>query len=278
MTETTLADLPRDELLRYGRELGLVLKDDTPQGELLRRVRGRQEMLIELDREALLDIVKWARHPVRASAGKEQLSKEIATVGKMNFAGLSHRGLVALARLRNIDVTEGVSHDEIIRKLKKAEGFWAKMERKRRKLVGAWLTRMVEDADTGDNYTFLPEESGGTSLKEGIEERGVVGGIASKLRGVADDYVRDKLNEIEARIDRKLDEIDGRLGEWRDREVSNRLKILKITLIVSILVALLSLGYDCVRNRIVERPAETQQQTDDRADSRLMTFPPDLFG
>ena len=92
-------------------------------------------------------------------------------------------------------------------------------------------------------YRFLPEEGRYPSLKEEIADEGVVGGIARKIRGVADDYVRQKLDEIEIRIDQKLDEIDTRLGEWRDREVANRLKIIKITLVGSILVALLSLGY-----------------------------------
>ena len=55
--------------------------------------------------------------------------------------------------------------------------------------------------------------------------------------------------EIEARIDRKLDEIDRRLGEWRDREITNRLKIIKITLIASVFVLLLSLGYNYLKRK-----------------------------
>ena len=74
-------------------------------------------------------------------------------------------------------------------------------------------------------------------------------GIAQKLRGAADQYVHEKLDEIERRIDCKLDEIDGRLNEWRDREVRNRLRIIKITLITAILVAIISLGYDYLKSR-----------------------------
>jgi tetrahydromethanopterin S-methyltransferase subunit G len=77
----------------------------------------------------------------------------------------------------------------------------------------------------------------------------VVGGIARTIRGVADGYVHEKLDEIEARIDRKLDEIDRRLGEWRDREIVNRLKIIKITLIASVFVFLLSLGYNYLKRK-----------------------------
>jgi hypothetical protein len=55
-------------------------------------VRERQELLVELEKDALLDIVVWARRPVRQSASKEQLAKEIAAIKKMDFAGLSDRG------------------------------------------------------------------------------------------------------------------------------------------------------------------------------------------
>jgi hypothetical protein len=59
----------------------------------------------------------------------------------------------------------------------------------------------------------------------------------------ADSYVNQKLDEIESRIDRKLDEIDRRLAEWRDKEIANRIRILKITLWASVIVAAVSLIY-----------------------------------
>jgi hypothetical protein len=92
-----ISELPIDELIDYGKQLGLELNAKMGHGELLRRVRERQELLIELDKDALLDIVVWARRPVRQSASKEQLAKEIAAVKKMDFAQLSDRGLRALA-------------------------------------------------------------------------------------------------------------------------------------------------------------------------------------
>ena len=52
-----------------------------------------------------------------------------------------------------------------------------------------------------------------------------------------------ELDEIEARIDRKLEEIDKRLGEWRDKEIANRIRILKITLWASAIVSVISLAY-----------------------------------
>jgi hypothetical protein len=97
--------------------------------------------------------------------------------------------------------------------------------------------------DDSKRYRFLPEEQRPLSLRERIEDEGVVGGLTGKLQGVADDYVARKLDEIEARIDRKLEEIDQRLAEWRDREIINRMRIIKITLFASVVVALLSLAY-----------------------------------
>ena len=125
-----------------------------------------------------------------------------------------------------------------------------------------WVARALHEEGSSD-YHFLPEEgreSTAESIRRQIESEGVVPGLARKLKGVADDYVAEKLDEIERRIDRKLDEIDQRLAEWRDREVANRLRILKITLLVSVFVALICIGYDLVAThmaRSADPPAAT---------------------
>jgi hypothetical protein len=78
--------------------------------------------------------------------------------------------------------------------------------------------------------------------------------MAEKLRGAADNYIAVKLDEIEARVDAKLDHVEERidhkivelheqLRQMRDRELRHRLRLLKITLVFTVLVALLSLGY-----------------------------------
>ncbi len=78
--------------------------------------------------------------------------------------------------------------------------------------------------------------------------------VAEQLRGAADNYLAAKLDEIEARVDEKLDAIEGRidrkidelneqLAEMRDRELRHRLRLLKFTLIFTVVVALLSLVY-----------------------------------
>ncbi|UCG17485.1 MAG: hypothetical protein JSV19_05530 [Phycisphaerales bacterium] len=248
-SSASLSDLPRDQLIEYGRELGLLLTEDTPQGEALRLVRQRQDLLVDLDRQAMLDVVVWMRRPVRESAGKETLAKEIARCDRVDFTGLSRRGLEALARLRDLELREGEPRERLESRLRGRQGLWGRVRRRRRRIMGRLVSRLVEGKGRSEppEYRFLPEDDP-PSLQHEIENQGVVGGIARKLRGVADDYVREKLDEIEVRIDRKLDEIDERLAEWRDREVANRLRILRITLVFSILVALLCLVYDYARS------------------------------
>lgn len=258
-TAQGLSDLPRDELVRYGRQLGLELDPDLPTGSLVASIRTRQELLIELDRDALLDIVVWARRPVRRSASKEELAREIARIERTNYHRLSLRGLVALARLRGLHASPHENAHDVIDRLKKAEGLLKRFVRKRRQWVTSFMTRLIagaEEHDEGD-YQFLPEEGSEltrVTLKQQIEQHGIVGGIASRLRGAADDYIKVKLDEIEQRIDAKLMEIDQRLAEWRDREVANRLKILRITLMFSALVAAISLGYKWLTDRTLPGP------------------------
>lgn len=259
-----LSDLPVDELAAYGRTLGLSLDAKMGRGELLRLIRERQALLAELDRDAMLDIVVWARRPVRQSASKEQLAREIASVKKMDFTGLSDRGLHALARLRGAPFSPKQPRAEVEKSLREAEPLRDWVARKRRQMMGSLISRLLDGANEGqpepdEAYRFLPEEGGAPSLKERIADQGVVGGLARTIRGVADDYVRQKMDEIEARIDRKLDEIDRRLAEWRDREVANRLRIIKITLVASILVALMSYGYTLLRARGPASPGEMQK-------------------
>jgi len=261
--------LPPDELLRYGRELGLALPDGVAPSEAARRIRLHQALLIELERDALLDIIVWARRPVRRSAGKEEIARQIAAVQRTNYEELSPRGLVALARLREIDVKTTDDAPTLVERLRRHDGFWKRVASKRRRIVGSFLGKLLHEPPQGEPppYRFLPEhpalpgDASRESLKNQIEEHGVVGGLAQRLRGAADDYIKTKLDEIEHRIDWKLDEIDARLSEWRDREVANRLKILKITLVFTVLVALLSLGYNYLKTRGVGEPEALPKQT-----------------
>lgn len=263
-----LKDLPPDELRRYARGLGLEIEDKTSHELLLSLVRGRQGLLIELDRAALVDVIVWSRRPVRRTAGKEELVREIQNIHKTNFDSLPKRGLVALARLRGIEANEADNAEDIIKHLRQQGGLWRRFHHKRRSLVGSFMANLLDEdvEEPQGEYQFLPEETengsvASGSLKNEIEDRGIVAGIANRLRGAADDYIRIKLDEIEDRIDSKLEEIDRRLGEWRDREVANRLRILRITLVFTVLVVIMSLGYNAIKSRVVDDTTELSPPT-----------------
>ncbi|MBX3396397.1 MAG: hypothetical protein KF841_13625 [Phycisphaerae bacterium] len=271
-----LEKLPHDELLRHGRDLGLELSDDLSSVEVVRRVAARRQLIAALDRDGLMEVLRWARRSVADDATKERIILEIRSIDKTNYDALSRRGLETLARLRNVEVRESDSAESVIQRLQQSDGFWARFHRKRRRVVGSWLARIIDgehtdsDAGAGVSPTVPPIETASRqSLKRQIEDLGVVGGIAQRLRGAADDYIKVKLDEIEARIDLKLNEIDQRLAEWRDREVANRLKILRITLGFTVLVAILSLAYNFAKSRVDqsgEKGAATREVKADTPD------------
>lgn len=248
-----LGDLPRDELATLAEEFGLDPTRYKERQDLVTAIHDRRQLIASLDRDAMLDVVRWGRRPVPFNAGKEQLAQEIARIRSMRFAGLSERGLVVLARLRGLECTDDEPVPQLIKKLKKQEGFFAKLNRKRRSFIAGVVANIVGESGSSE-YAYLPSPDGKTaaptgsqaSIKHEIEEAGLFGGISNRLKKTADTYINQKLDEIEARIDRKLDEIDRRLAEWRDKEVANRLKILKITLWASVIVGIISLLYSYV--------------------------------
>ncbi|MCC7290554.1 MAG: hypothetical protein IT449_00670 [Phycisphaerales bacterium] len=245
----SLDGLPSDELVRHARLLGLSLDVKAHRTELLRLIRQRETLIESLDRDALLDIVVWMRVPVRPSDSRFALVAQILGGTKVQFDGLSDRGLEAMAKLRDVTPRPGEARASIERRLRKAEGFWSRLRRVRRSWMASLVERAIEPDRAGEEYRFLPDDDERKVIRERIENVGVVSGLARTLRGVADDYVAEKLDEIERRIDRKLDQIDQRLCEWRDREVANRLRLIKITLVSTLIVAVISLGYEYVKRR-----------------------------
>lgn len=254
-----LFELPQDELDNLAGELGLEARAYRSRQLLVSAVHARRQMISSLDRDALLDVIRWGRRPVVANLTKEQLGQEIVRIKSMRFGGLSQRGLVALARLRNVDVRGDELVPQLIRKLKKKEGIFSRLNRKRRALLGSIVSKVIGESSSSEAYQFIPPAGDGTSphpgagaassasIKEDIEDAGLFGGIAGRIKKSADSYLNQKLDEIEARIDRKLDEIDRRLAEWRDKEIANRIKILKITLWASVIVGAFSLIYTYIK-------------------------------
>src|ERR1043165_6915606 len=101
-----LSELPTDELEPLAAEYGLDPHDYRTRQHLVAAIHDRRQMIAAMDREAMLDVVKWGRRPVTFNANKEQIAQEIARIASMRFAGLSHRGLVVLARMRGLNASE----------------------------------------------------------------------------------------------------------------------------------------------------------------------------
>ncbi len=258
-----LSELPKDELENLAEEFGLDAHAYQSRQHLVAAIHERRQLIASMDREAMLDVVKWGRRPVTANATREQLAVEIVRIKSMRFGGLSQAGLKVLGYLRGVDVHDTDDVPLLIRRLKRKEGFFTRLNRKRRSLIGSAVSRILGEADTAA-YQFLPGQGEdppdpasapgrSASIKEEIEEAGLFGGITSRIKRSADQYLNQKLDEIEARIDRKLDEIDRRLADWRDKEVANRIRILKITLWASVIVAALSLIYSYINVYFVRR-------------------------
>jgi hypothetical protein len=248
-----MAELPRDELNLLAEEFGLEPADYTSRQDLVAAVHQRRQLIAALDREAMLDVIRWGRRPVSAGATREQIAREIVRVRSMKFSGLSQRGLVVLAKLRGLEVPDDLSVPLLVKSLKKKEGLFAKLNRKRRSALGTLVANLIGEDESGSDYQFLPQEdapaattsaaAASANIKQDIEDSGLFGGITNRIKKTADAYLNQKLDEVEARIDRKLDEIDRRLAEWRDKEIANRIRILKITLWASVIVCIISLLY-----------------------------------
>jgi hypothetical protein len=263
-----LHELPKDELDHLAEEYGLRPREYKTRQHLVAALHDRRQMIAAMDREAMMDVVRWGRRPVTQTATKEQLAQEIVRIKSMRFGGLSQQGLVVLARLRGVKIQGDEPIPALVKKLRKQEGFFTRLNRRRRAFLGRLVSNMLGEGDaagTSADYQYLPPTAdaagpaaGGKapSIKEEIEEAGLFGGITSRIKRSADEYLNQKLDEIEARIDRKLDEIDRRLAEWRDKEIANRIRILKITLWASVIVGAFSLVYSYVKEAISpsERP------------------------
>src|SRR5688572_1954611 len=296
-----LSEMPKEELDHLAEEFGLDPTRYKTRQHLVAAIHDRRRMIAAMDRDAMLEVVRWGRRPVTVNASKEQIAQEIVRITSMRFAGLSQRGLVVLARLRGIEARDGDPVPVLVKRLKKKEGLFSKINRKRRAMLGSLVAKIVGEEEGPTDYQFVPPAGSGTpvgsvgtvgyetpvsapatasqrpgSIKRDIEEAGLLGGITSRIKKSADSYVNQKLDEIEARIDRKLDEIDRRLAEWRDKEIANRIRILKITLWASVIVAACSLIYTYIDVHFLHPPANNNVPANVRQQQAPVDRPGDM--
>src|SRR5689334_23071747 len=156
-----LSDLPRDEMDALADEFGLDPTRFKTRQHLVAAIHERRQMIAAMDREAMLDVVRWGRRPVTNNASKEQLALEIARIKSMRFEGLSQRGLVVLARLRGVEIRGDEPVPVLVRKLKKQEGLFSRLNRKRRALLGSIVSNMLGEDERDEVYQYLPPQGSG---------------------------------------------------------------------------------------------------------------------
>src|SRR5690349_7401389 len=66
-----LSELPKDELDHLAEEFGLNPNDFRHRLDLVRALHERRQAIVAMDREAMLDVIKWGRRPVTFNASKE---------------------------------------------------------------------------------------------------------------------------------------------------------------------------------------------------------------
>src|SRR5687767_5412072 len=138
-----LYELPRDELEHLAEEYGLDPTRYKHRQHLVAALHERRQLIASMDREAMLDVIKWGRRPVTFNATKEQIAQEIARIKTMRFDGLSQRGLIVLARLRGVGVADNEPVPVCIKRLKKQEGIFQRINRKRRAMLGQIVANIV---------------------------------------------------------------------------------------------------------------------------------------
>jgi len=218
-------------------------------------------------RGALLDLAVWAGIPINEVGTHGSTLRRIFAAVDRPLDRLSTRGLVLLAELQGVRGASSIARRDLCRAVRRAQGWRGMLRRHRRVLAGSVLSRLIhgEQADTsGDGRTVENRER----LRGRVAREGVVAGLTSELRGVADDYIAQKLDEIERRIDSKLDEIEARVNEWRAREIAARKRALLIGLAVVTVVTLLLVGYDYIRGESVG--PGSARETAKRVDTRVM--------
>ena len=128
-----LAELPKDELEHLAEDLGIDPTEFKSRQHLVAAIHERRQVIVGLDREAMLDVVRWGRRPVPINATKEQLAGELARVRLMKFDGLSQRGLIVLAVMRGVPLRGDEDVPQIVKRLRKQEGVFSRLNRKRKR-------------------------------------------------------------------------------------------------------------------------------------------------
>ena len=175
-----LQELHKDQLEKLADELGVEAARYPTRQHLIAAIHQRQQLIAVLDRDAMLDCIRWGRRIVPSNASNEQLAREVLQIKSMRFDGVSQQGLYVLARLRGATVKETDDVPTLIRKLKKLEGFFSKLGRKHRRFLGSLVSGLIGETEVESEFHPTVDEKQdapssqprSVSIKEEIEEAG----------------------------------------------------------------------------------------------------------
>jgi hypothetical protein len=277
---------PTDEhLVAEARRLGVRDPESMPTDELEQTVVRRLNTIDESEPETLRSILEWAGENVDPAIAddRRRLAERIVRLRLDGLDELDRTQLETLLRLYDIPFDDEMSDRRLRRLLQPGNRLRRMMRRTRRRLAGYIVNKALhsmqgepeqpepgvaqddeqeESPVEGTESEGEPKRENGSAAEptngekararklaadEHIKRKGLVQGLTSYVRGTVDEYVAQKLDEIEARIDIKLDQIDRRMDDWRRRELEHRLRILKITLVVTAAVAIVSLVYELIK-------------------------------
>lgn len=280
---------PTDErLVAEARRLGVRDPESIPTDELEQTVVRRLNTIDEAEPETLRSILEWAGENVDSAIAddRRRLAERIVRLRLDGLDELDRTQIETLLRLHDIPFDDEMSDRRLRRLLQPGNRLRRMMRRTRRRLAGYIVNKALhsmrgepeqpepgvapddeqeESPVEGTEREGEPKRENGAAAEptngekararklaadEHIKRKGLVQGLTSYVRGTVDEYVAQKLDEIEARIDEKLDQIDRRMDDWRRRELAHRLRILKITLVVTAAVAIVSLVYELIKRLI----------------------------
>ncbi len=233
-----------DRLIRlrhHAVRLGIDEVDKLSAEELAEALDDRLQLVEQIGRQPLADILLWADERVDDDESVHELAARVLRLRSSHYDGLSRNCLEALAHLHGVHIKDDDDAQRLRDRLEHRGGLGGRIRRARRKALSYLIGKIV-----GETEQDVAEEPRPRATDQ-VKRKGLVQGLSSYVRGSVDDYVAEKLDEIEKRIDRKLEDIDRQMDQWRRREVMHRLRIIRITLMATLVVAILSLLYEIVR-------------------------------
>jgi hypothetical protein len=233
----TLEELSDVELRGLAEDLGLDPAAKETRSGLVARIRARQQSASGVSREELARILRWAGEEVTDFDAKDPLVRRFYRLNFRRTAGLSPEDLRIVARMHGMNFDEGTSPEALVRMIETSARGWTDVLKRAGGRVVGLITKKAAANSSPDEAAPPSEE------QEGVVSSSLKKGFKAALHFGMDDYVKEKLDEIEARIDRKLDELDRKMDEWRVREVRHRLRIITYTVIATVIVAVISIIY-----------------------------------